>query len=252
MSGEWFFSKQSILRILKRKTIVTGHYGSGKTEFAVSIALQVAHLKNRSDSFASLASYARTALVDLDIINPYFRSREKRGLLESKGIAVYGSAYDDDEVTLELPALGATVRTPLEDTDCRTIIDLGGNDSGALIINQFSKYFSDDDTTVVAVVNANRPETSTAQTALEHIKAIENITGLTITAIVNNTHMLHETTVADIIRGYELCTEVCKVSGKELLCNCYPERIINPVTLDAISGNLMPLGLYLRPTWLDK
>jgi len=245
MSGEWFFSK------LKRKTIVTGHYGSGKTEFAVSIAQQVAHLKNRSDSFTSQASYARTALIDLDIINPYFRSREKRGLLESKGITVYGSAYDDD-VTLELPALGATVRTPLEDTDCRTIVDLGGNDSGALIINQFSKYFSADDTTVVAVVNTNRPETSTAQTALDHIKAIENITGLTITAIVNNTHMLHETTVADIIRGYELCTEVCKVSGKELLCNCYPERIINPEELSSLFGNLMPLGLYLRPTWLDK
>jgi len=245
MSGEWFFSK------LKRKTIVTGHYGSGKTEFAVSIALQVAHLKNRSNSFASLASYARTALIDLDIINPYFRSREKRGLLESKGIAVYGSAYDD-EVTLELPALGATVRTPLEDTDCRIIIDLGGNDSGALIINQFSKYFSDNDTTVVAVVNANRPDTSTVQTALEHIKAIENITGLTISGIINNTHMLHETTVADIIKGHEFCTEVCKVSGKELLCNCYPERIIDPTELDALSGNLMPLGLYLRPTWLNK
>jgi len=243
MSGEWFFSKQSILRILKRKTIVTGHYGSGKTEFAVSIAMQAAK--------ASLASYAKTALIDLDIINPYFRSREKRGLLESKGIAVYGSAYDD-EVTLELPALGATVRTPLEDTDCRTIIDLGGNDSGALIINQFSKYFSDNDTTVVAVVNANRPETSAAQTALEHIKAIENITGFTISGIINNTHMLHETTVADIIKGHELCSEVCKVSGKELLCNCYPERIINPEELSSLSGNLMPLGLYLRPTWLDK
>jgi len=232
MSGEWFLSK------LKRKTIVTGHYGSGKTEFAVSLAI----LMSQKD---------KTALIDLDIINPYFRSREKLGLLESKGIAVYGSAFED-EVTLELPALGATVRTPLENTDCRTIIDLGGNDSGALIINQFSKYFSDDDTITVAVINANRPDTSTVQTVLEHITAIENITGFIIYGIINNTHMLHETTAADIQKGHELCSEVCKVSGKELLCNCYPERIIDPAELDLLTGNLMPLGLYLRPTWLDK
>jgi len=244
MSGEWFLNR------LKRKTIVTGHYGSGKTEFAVSIALQVAHLKNRSDSFASQVSYDKTALIDLDIVNPYFRSREKRGLLESKGIAVYGSVYDD-EVTLELPALGATVKTPLEDIDCCTIVDLGGNDSGALIANQFIKYFLDD-TTVIAIINANRPETRTVSGALKHINAIESITGLSITAVVNNTHMLRETTITDILKGHKLCAEICDEYNKEFLCSCYPEEIIDTDGLAGLPEILMPLGLYLRPAWLDK
>ncbi|MCL2628647.1 MAG: ATP-binding protein, partial [Oscillospiraceae bacterium] len=136
MSGERF------LDTLKRKTIVTGHYGSGKTEFAVSLALQLKQEK--------LRLFSKMAIIDLDIVNPYFRSREQREMLENAGIAVYGSAYEN-EVTLELPALGATVRTPLEDKSCKTIIDLGGNDSGALIINQFTKYFTDDDTSIIAI-----------------------------------------------------------------------------------------------------
>jgi len=236
MSGEWFLNK------LKRKTIVTGHYGSGKTEFAVSIAMQMTQGDRPPVS-------PPVSIIDLDIVNPYFRSREQREMLENAGIAVYGSTYDE-EVTLELPALGATIRTPLENPDCKTIIDLGGNDSGALIINQFTKYFTDNETTVLAVVNANRPDTSTAEGALEHIGAIEKITKLTISGIVSNTHMLSETTAADIFKGYTLCEKVCKMSGKELLCSCYPDWIIDPNELTGLKGHIMPLGLYMRPTWL--
>jgi energy-coupling factor transporter ATP-binding protein EcfA2 len=90
----------------KRILLVTGHYGSGKTEFAVSLALLTARQDGRP--------YPKTALVDLDIANPYFRSRERRDLLEASGIGVYGSLYKT-EITAELPALAANVRAPLED-----------------------------------------------------------------------------------------------------------------------------------------
>ena len=119
----------------KRILIITGHYGSGKTEFAVSYALLTARSGARA--------YPKTALIDLDIANPYFRSRERRDMLEAAGIGVYGSLYKT-EITAELPALSATVRTPLEDEDCFVIVDAGGNDSGALVLNQFKKYFTPD------------------------------------------------------------------------------------------------------------
>ena len=223
-----------------RKIIVTGHYGSGKTEFAVSLALLLA-----------AESTGKLAIADLDIVNPYFRSRERRELLEKSGVSVYGSAFEK-EITVELPALGATLRAPLEDRNCRVIIDAGGNDSGALVLNQFHKYFEDDETTLLAVVNANRPDTSNLEGALEHIGAIESVTGLTISYIVNNCHLLRETTADTIKKGYELCRMVCDSTGKELLCDCYPDGLVDPGSLTGLSGNLMPLGLYMRPTWLDK
>jgi len=223
-----------------RKIIVTGHYGSGKTEFAVSLALLLAP-KNPG----------KTAIVDLDIVNPYFRSREQRGLLEDAGVSVFGSAFEN-EITAELPALGASLRGPLENKDCRVIVDAGGNDSGALVLNQFTKYFTDDETTMLAVVNANRPDTSSVTGAAEHIAAIEAITGLVVTGIVNNCHLIRETTASDIRKGHELCLKLCEATGKRLFCDCYPVGIVKPEELSGLSGNLMPMGLYMRPTWLDK
>jgi len=234
LTGERFFDRTG------RIIIVTGHYGSGKTEFAVSLAM-----------LFTASGAGKLAIIDLDIVNPYFRSRERRELLNEAGVPVYGSAFDTD-VTAELPALGANLRAPLEDAGCRVIIDAGGNDSGALALNQFSKYFTDDITTVLAVVNANRPETRDLDGAVEHITAIETATGLKVSGIVNNCHLLRETTADTIIKGHALCKEVCEATGKELWCDCYPEGIVAPEDLSGLSGNLMPLGLYMRPTWLDK
>jgi len=223
-----------------RIIIITGHYGSGKTEFAVSLAMLL-----------STSAPKKTALIDLDIVNPYFRSRERRGLLENAGVAVYGSIFKT-EVTAELPALGADLRAPLEDKTCRVIIDAGGNDSGALVLNQFGKYFQSNETTVLAVVNANRPETSSVGGAAGHISAIEAVTGLWISGIVNNCHLLRETTAGTVIKGHDFCAKVCEAAGKRLFCDCYPEGIVNPDDLSCIQGSLMPLGLYMRPTWLDR
>jgi len=223
-----------------RILIITGHYGSGKTEFAVSLALLLA-----------ASTPDKPAVIDLDIVNPYFRSREQRGLLEKAGVRVFGSVFDG-EVTVETPALGASVRAPLEDKSCRVIIDAGGNDSGALVLNQFSKYFNTAETTMLAVVNANRPETSSIAGALEHISAIESITGIPASGIVNNCHLLRETTADTVIKGHAFCVELCEESGKLLWCDCYPAGIVDPGDLKGLSGNLMPIGLYMRPTWLDR
>lgn len=237
---------------LGRKIIVVGHYGSGKTEFSVALAMLLSpesmhNLKNMHSSYEysnELGNYSECAIVDLDIINPYFRSREARGILKQHGVQVFGSAFDA-EVTAELPALSADIRTPLENKSCRVIVDTGGNDSGALPLNQFSKYFMDDDTTVLAVVNANRPSTSDICGAIEHIKAIEQITNLSISGIVNNTHLMHNTTADDVIEGNGFCEKICEKINTELYFNCYPEGLVNPEKLIRLSGDLIPLGLNM-------
>jgi len=226
---------------LERKIIVTGHYGSGKTEFVVSAASQ---MKSRDDRYDSLA------VIDLDIINPYFRSREQREMLSNAGIDVYGSVFDT-EVTAELPALSANIRKPLEDKSCRVITDAGGNDTGAVVLNQFNKYFTED-TTVLAVINSNRPDTCSVEGAIDHIRSIEYITKLNVSAIINNSHMLRDTRPDDIKEGHMFCKEICDLTGKYLLCDCYPQGIVNPDDLIGLSENLIPMGLYMRPTWLDS
>jgi energy-coupling factor transporter ATP-binding protein EcfA2 len=251
---------KSFVDNIGRKTIVTGHYGSGKTEFAVSLAMLLASqneetrssdIKSQKNRPSVINPPNDVAIVDLDIVNPYFRSQERREMLESNGIAVYGSMYRT-EITAELPALSAKIRIPLENDSYRVIIDAGGNDAGALVLNQFTKYFRDDKTSVLTVVNANRPETNYIDGILKHISAIEKITKLTISGLVNNTHMLRETTAADIIHGNTLCLEICELTGKKLICNCYPQGVVDPNDLTGLLENLMPLGLYMRPTWLDK
>ena len=232
--GKEWFSK-----INGRKTIVTGHYGSGKTEFAVSLAMLLAAETQRN-----------LAIIDLDIVNPYFRSRERREMLEKAGAAVYGSMYRN-EITLELPALGAALRAPLEDKNYRVIIDAGGNESGALVLNQFKKYFLDEDTAMVCVVNANRPETSSIGGALGHIAAIEAVTGLEAKGIINNCHLLRETTAETIIKGHDFCAKLCELTGKKLWCDCYPAGVVDQSEFSGLLQNLMPMGLYMRPTWLD-
>ena len=223
-----------------RIMIITGHYGSGKTELAISLAMLFVADKDN-----------KLAVIDLDIVNPYFRSRERREMLAEAGIPVYGSVYKN-EITAEIPALGASIRAPLEDMNCRVIVDAGGNDSGAIVLNQFKKYFAGDDASMLAVVNANRPETSDVKGALGHITAIESITGLVVAGIVNNTHLLRETTAETVIKGHNLCLEISRESGKKLLGDCYPNGIVAPEDLSGLSTTLIPMGLHMRPSWLDK
>lgn len=227
----------------KRILVVTGHYGSGKTEFVVSLAMQLAAEKN--------PKYPRLAVVDLDIINPYFRSREQKDLLAQAGVAVYGNAYEH-EVTAEIPALAANIRSPLEDPSCCVLVDAGGNDSGARVLHQFMPYFRKEEHAFLAVINAARPETNTFSGALSQLQEIEEELRIRVDGLVNNSHLLQETTAAIIARGHALCQELCAHTGKQLWCDCYPQKLVNKTELYAVGQYLMPIGMYMRPAWLDR
>ncbi len=223
--------------------MIAGHYGSGKTELAVSLAMELAKEKSRP--------YPRLAIVDLDVANPYFRSRERMDLLEANGVRVYGDAYHSTGATAELPALTAALRAPLEDEGCQTIVDLGGNDAGARVLRQFEKYFSGEDHELWAVVNFRRYETLTVENAGEHVESIRNELRLPVTGLVNNTHLLRETTPEILMEGYEKAKALSKEMGIPLLFTCYPAGVIDPKDLEGIAP-LRPLGLYMRPAYLDK
>ena len=221
----------------RRVRIITGHYGSGKTEFAVNYAVK-------------LAQQGKTAvLADIDIINPYFRSRERAGMLESLGVRLIAGSVDAPG--LDLPALSADVYSFFDNKLVDAVVDAGGDAKGAAVLKRFSDRFdSPGDYDLLLVINANRPETRTAAQVLGYIASIEKASSLKVSGLINNTHMLKSTSVGDIIKGYRLSQEAAAESGVPLRYNAGLEGLFEELP-DEIRQRYFPLELYMREEWMS-
>lgn len=197
-------------RFPHRLTLVTGHYGTGKTEFSVNLALALAEAGER------------TALADLDIVNPYFRSRERRELLEAAGVRLIATpqALADADV----PALPAELHALLEDRTVRGVLDIGGDPSGARVLARYRPRILKEDYQLLCIVNAARPEVRTAERSAEYFRAIEAVAGLRCTGLVNNTHLCGETAPEDIREGAALAEEVSRLTGIPVACHAAESR----------------------------
>lgn len=227
----------------KKVTIVGGHFGSGKTEFCLNLALTE---RETSES---------VAVIDLDIANPYFRSRERTTPFLERGIKIYGNFFDD-EVTYEIPALNANVRGPLEDKSTVAIVDLGGDAVGAKVLVQYLSAIPEREVEFLFVVNKNRPQTATLDQLLFMIGEIQGVTGLKITGFVNNSHFLRETTPEDVYEGVVFCRQASEVTGIPLLVNCCAEELIPAFrALQSDEENqvrICPMRWIMRDAWLDQ
>ena len=197
-------------RFPHRLTLVTGHYGTGKTEFSVNLALALAEAGER------------TALADLDIVNPYFRSRERRELLEAAGVRLIATSQALADA--DVPALPAELHALLEDRTVRGVLDIGGDPSGARVLARYRPRIVKEDYRLLYVVNAARPEVRTAERSAEVLRAIETVTGLACTGLVNNTHLCGETTAEDIREGAALAEEVSRLTGIPVACHAAESR----------------------------
>lgn len=197
-------------RFPHRLTLVTGHYGTGKTEFSVNLALALAEAGER------------TALADLDIVNPYFRSRERRELLEAAGVRLIATSQALADA--DVPALPAELHALLENRAIRGVLDIGGDPSGARVLARYRPRIVKEDYRLLYVVNAARPEVRTAERSAEVLRAIETVTGLACTGLVNNTHLCGETTAGDIREGAALAEEVSRLTGIPVACHAAESR----------------------------
>ncbi len=220
-----------------RKIAVTGHFGCGKTEFAVSLAFALAK-----------ANIPNLALADLDVENPYFRSREKMDDLETAGVRVYSDPFKGKNGS-ELQTLDPAIRAPLENPLCRVILDAGGDFTGAIILNQYSKFLKED-TQLLFVLNKNRPGTDTLEKAIDQLKSIERTTGLEVTGIVSNTHFIRYTTAEDVLEGWEFALELSHETGIPALCACCMESLVPE--LEGKGFDIFPIGMNMRESYLDK
>ena len=214
-----------------RITIVTGHYGTGKTEFAVNLALA--------------GEGCRVMLADLDIVNPYFRSRERRPQLEAAGIQVISSPQACSDA--DVPALPAELLAILENRDVRGVLDIGGDPVGARVLARFQPKIIAEDYQLIFVLNANRPEVRTPEAAVAYLRAIEATTGLTCSGIVNNTHLCGETTPAEIRKGAALAEEVSRQTGLPVLCHTAEERFLQDVS--DLREPVFPITINMKKPW---
>lgn len=219
----------------KRIRIIIGHYGSGKSEFSVNYAMKLAKMGKK------------VAMADLDIVNMYFRSREKREELEAMGIRVIGSGIEAPAAGV--PSVSAEVYTPLQDESYEAILDVGGDPVGSRALGRYVNYFKDGNYDCFFVINANRPETQTLEKVLEYIGKIQDVARIKVTGLVNNTHLLKETSAEDILRGQKLALEVEAETGIELKYISVLENVV-PDLPKGLKGEIFPIKLTMRDEWM--
>lgn len=216
-----------------RISIITGHYGTGKTEFAVNLALAMA------------GEGRRVMMADLDIVNPYFRSRERKALLEQAGIRLITTSQTCSDA--DVPAIPAELLTILEDRTCRGILDLGGDPVGARVLARFRPKLLQEDCQLLYVLNANRPEVREPADAAAYLRGIEAASGLTCSGLVNNTHLCGETTAEEIRKGAVLAGAVSLETGIPVLCHTAEERLASQLT--DLSEPVFPIAIHMKKPW---
>lgn len=220
----------------KRIRIIIGHYGSGKTEFSVNYAMKLKQ-----------ATSSKVAIADLDIVNVYFRSREKQVMLEEQGIKVIASSIAGN--ALDLPAVAADIITPLEDKSYEYVIDVGGDSVGARVLGRFKNYIEDGDYDMFMVVNANREQTIDLEGIKRHKETIEATSRLKVTGFINNTHLIRETTLEDVLKGDKLLKEASKELGIPIRYVSAMSHIASQIP-DEVSGEILALDLIMRDQWM--
>ncbi len=216
-----------------RVLIVTGHFGTGKTAFSVNLALDLARAGER------------VMLADLDIVNPYFRSRARKGELEAAGVRVITSSQACSDA--DVPAIPAEVLTILEDRSRRGIFDIGGDPDGARVLARFRPKILREDYQLLFVSNANRPEVRTAERAAAYLRAIEEVTGLRCGGIVNNTHLCGETTPGEVRKGAVLAEAVSKETGIPVVCHAAEASVAEK--LGDWDAPVYPITIKMKKPW---
>lgn len=207
----------------KRINIFTGHFGSGKTEVAVNYALKMAE-----------ADF-KTAIVDFDIINPYFRTADAKEALENNNIKVLLPRFANTNV--DIPAIPAEIYSVFQDKTYKVVLDVGGEDLGAKAVSRFKEEITSDDYEMFFVINTKRGMTDTPEKIYEMIAIIEDGANIKITKLVNNSNLLEETTSEIILQGNEIISEVSRNTGIPIAVTAGMEGLVNGLNSQQLSGS---------------
>lgn len=212
----------------KRLTLFAGHYGSGKTNIALNYA-RMLHSGGRPVTIA-----------DLDIVNPYFRTKDSEAELAAEGIGLICSAYANSN--LDVPAMPKEIYALVDDRSAWGVLDIGGDDRGALALGRYVPAIREEnDYEMLMVVNRARPLTRTPADTLQVMAEIEKACGLPFTAIVNNTNLGPLTAAEDVLASTGYAEEISRLTGLPVKMTCVREDLYP--SLENRVENLFPLRL---------
>ena len=184
----------------KRLTILCGHYGTGKTNCAVNMAMDLRR------------QCPKVAVADLDIVNPYFRTKDSEEEFEKADIELICSRYAN--TNLDIPALPENLYRITEDRDTKMILDIGGDDSGAIVLGRLAPaILQENDYEMLTVINKYRPLTPDVESTTEVLREIEASSRIPFTGIVNNSNLGEETTAEDVIASVQYANDVASAMG---------------------------------------
>ncbi|HAH96417.1 MAG TPA: ATP-binding protein [Firmicutes bacterium] len=216
--------------------VFVGAFGSGKTETAINYVLKSAQSNPEK----------KHALVDLDIVNPYFRSREEEQYLTERNIRVICTSLDSRQA--DLPALSPEIFSVFQDTSYNAVFDVGGDPNGARVLGRYHQYFEAEPAyQMYLVVNPYRPMTGTPQGIVDMANSIVPRSRIRLTGIVCNAHMKAETDLPIIKRGYEIVKQSADALQLPISFICVPEWL--QVSQEEFAEPLFPLQLFMMPFW---
>ena len=219
---------------MSRVTIFAGHYGSGKTNIAANYAIKL-----REEG-------KEVSIADLDIVNPYFRSKDAKEMLESKGIRFISSPYANSNV--DTPALPADAYSITADKSRFAVVDVGGDDRGALALGRYVPgILEENDYEMLFVINKFRPLTSDVPGTLEVMQEIETACRMKFTGIVNNSNLGEDTTAEDVLESQAYADSIAEACGLQIRMTTVSAKLYDE--LKSNINNLMPLNLYIRQSW---
>ena len=216
---------------MKRVTLFCGHYGSGKTNVALNYALCL-----RQDG-------GEVTVADLDIVNPYFRTKDSRRELEEAGIRLICSEYANTNV--DIPALPSDLYSITDDKSRRVVIDVGGDDRGALALGRIAPAILEEDSyEMLLVINRYRPLTPDAPSTLEVMREIELAGGIRFTGLVNNSNLGEATDEETVLSSLAYAEEVSSLTGLPVVMTTVKQSLYS--ALEGKIENLFPLTLQKK------
>ena len=215
--------------------VIVGNYGSGKTEVTINLAID---RKNAG---------MQVRVADLDLVNPYFRTRAAADLLEGEGIEIVlpPKALLNADLPVLSPLIAGLIRRPGE----LSLVDVGGDDAGATVLAALADAFQGTSYRMLQVVNPMRPYTDTVEGCLETCRRIEIASGMTVNGLIGNANLMHATTPQDIIGGFEFVSRVSQKSGIPLDFITAAADLMPQIDIDSISCPVLAVRRQLVPPW---
>jgi hypothetical protein len=215
--------------------VIVGNYGSGKSEVAINLA---AHRR---------AAGLDVSIADLDLVNPYFRTREARGQLTDLGIDVVlpPEKYLQADLPILTPEIAGLIRRPRQ----LSILDVGGDKVGATVLASLRDAFGQSQPQMIQVVNPLRPGTDTIDRCLKVRSEIEAAAGMKMTGFVGNANLIDETVAEDIYSGYAFLDALAAESDLPLEFITVAEELLPDIDRKRFECAVLPIRRQLLPPW---